>query len=44
MKHVVLSDEFIEKMADTYQDKQRTITFQEFIELEINRLKEAIAG
>lgn len=43
MKHVVLSDEWIEKMADAYRDQKRNVTFQEYVERELNRVKEAIA-
>ncbi|WP_170145381.1 hypothetical protein [Ammoniphilus oxalaticus] len=42
MRHVILSDEFIEKMADIYRNQKLSITFQEFIELELSRVKEAI--
>jgi len=43
MKHVILSDELIDRMADTYRDQTMSITFQQFFELELNRLKESIA-
>lgn len=45
MKRLVVSDEFIERMADSYrsQSTSMSITFQQFIERELKRLKEAIA-
>lgn len=42
MKHLVLSDEFIERVADSYRDQKMSITFQQFFELELDRIKEAI--
>ena len=44
MKHVVLSDELIEQMGDSYQDQKTSITFQQFFELELIRLRDRLLG
>lgn len=43
MMHLILSEELIERLADTYQNQTTGITFQQFFELEWTRLKESIA-